>query len=74
MTSKVLEATGRKITHARDDMHARSPKAHEANHLGIPVGANILAGYHRWSDGNGVIEYGEWCLPQLMTIGYEYRP
>ncbi|MFE6778595.1 GntR family transcriptional regulator [Streptomyces sp. NPDC057702] len=74
MTNKVLEATGRTITHARDDMHARNANAREANHLGVPTGATIMAGAHRWSDDDGVIEYGEWCLPKLFTIGYEYRP
>jgi GntR family transcriptional regulator len=74
LTAKVLEATGRTITHARDDMHARDADAREASALGVPVGASILAGAHRWGDDDGVIEYGEWCLPPRMTIGYEYQP
>ncbi|QKW50719.1 GntR family transcriptional regulator [Streptomyces buecherae] len=74
ITNKVLEATKRTITHARDDMHARTANAREANHLGVPVGSTIMAGAHRWSDEDGVIEYGEWCLPKLFTVGYEYRP
>ncbi|WP_217199514.1 GntR family transcriptional regulator [Streptomyces buecherae] len=74
ITNKVLDATKRTITHARDDMHARNANAREANHLGVPVGSTIMAGAHRWSDEDGVIEYGEWCLPKLFTIGYEYRP
>ncbi|MFD5000432.1 GntR family transcriptional regulator [Streptomyces buecherae] len=74
ITNKVLDATKRTITHARDDMHARNANAREANHLGVPVGSTIMAGAHRWSDEDGVIEYGEWCLPELFTIGYEYRP
>jgi GntR family transcriptional regulator len=28
----------------------------------------------RWSDDDGVIEYGEACLPERLTIGYEYKP
>ncbi len=74
ITNKVLEATKRTITHARDDMHARNANAREANHLGVPVGSTIMAGAHRWSDEEGMIEYGEWCLPKLFTIGYDYRP
>ncbi|MFI6471819.1 GntR family transcriptional regulator [Streptomyces sp. NPDC050516] len=74
LTARVLEATGRTITHARDDMHAREADAREASALGLPVGSPILAGAHRWSDAEGVIEYGEWCLPPRFTIGYEYRP
>lgn len=74
LTPRVLEATGRQITYARDDMHGREADAREAGHLAIPVGAAILAGAHRWGDDDGVIEYGEWCLPPRMTIGYEYQP
>lgn len=74
LTARVLEATGRAITYARDDMRARTADAREASHLGIAVGTPILAGAHRWGDDDGLIEYGEWCLPPNMTIGYEYQP
>ncbi|MFC1419293.1 GntR family transcriptional regulator [Streptacidiphilus cavernicola] len=74
LTARVLEATGRQITHARDDMHGRAADAREAAGLGIPVGSAILAGAHRWSDDNGVVEYGEWVLPPRFVIGYEYTP
>ncbi|WP_329569953.1 GntR family transcriptional regulator [Kitasatospora sp. NBC_01266] len=74
LLAKVLEATGRTITHARDDMHGRDANAREASNLGIKVGAPILAGAHRFSDADGVIEYGEWCIPTRYTIGYEYVP
>jgi GntR family transcriptional regulator len=74
LTPRVLEATGRQITYARDDMHGRDADAREASALGIAVGSPILAGAHRWADDEGVIEYGEWCLPPRMTIGYEYKP
>ncbi|MCP9988868.1 GntR family transcriptional regulator [Streptomyces sudanensis] len=74
LSARVLEATGRTITHARDDMHARPADAREASALGLPVGSPILAGAHRWSDAEGIIEYGEWCLPPRFTIGYEYQP
>lgn len=74
LTWKVLEATGRQITHARDDMHARKLDAREASHLGRPVGDPTLAMAWRWSDDEGMIEYGEACLPERLTIGYEYKP
>lgn len=74
LTAKVLEATGRTITHARDDMHAREADAREANALAIKVGSPTLAMAWRWSDTDGVIEYGEACLPPRLTIGYEYLP
>ncbi|MFF3363614.1 GntR family transcriptional regulator [Streptomyces misionensis] len=74
LTTKILEATGRSITFARDDMHGREADAREASALGIKTGSAILAGAHRWGDDEGVIEYGEWCLPPRMTIGYEYQP
>jgi GntR family transcriptional regulator len=72
LLGRILEATGRTITHARDDMHGRNANQREASALGIPNGAAILAGVHRWSDEEGVIEYGEWCIPTRFTIGYEY--
>lgn len=74
LITQILQATGRAITAARDDFHARTADAREASNLGIPVGATILAGAHRWSDDLGIIEYGEWCLPERHTIGYEYAP
>ncbi|WP_432093733.1 GntR family transcriptional regulator [Streptomyces sp. bgisy100] len=66
-------ATGRTVRHGRDAMHGRAADQREANHLGIPTGAPILAGTHEWSDDDGVMVYGEWCLPQRLTIGYEYQ-
>ncbi|TQF02399.1 GntR family transcriptional regulator [Kitasatospora acidiphila] len=71
---RILEATGRTVTHARDDMHGRAANQREASALAIPNGSPILAGVHRWSDDHGVIEYGEWCIPARYTIGYEYSP
>jgi GntR family transcriptional regulator len=69
---KLQKALGRRITYGRDDMHARNADAREANFLALPIGAPILAGAHRLWDEEGVIEYGEWCLPPRLTIGYEY--
>ncbi|MEV7026188.1 GntR family transcriptional regulator [Kitasatospora sp. NPDC093558] len=72
LTAKVLEASGRTITHARDDMHARECDAREASALGLRVGSPVLGGVHRWSDDEGVIEFGLWVIPTRVTIGYEY--
>lgn len=72
LLARIAEVTGRRPTHGRDDMHGRDADAREASFLGLRVGAPILAGAHRISDDQGVIEYGEWCLPTRLTIGYEY--
>lgn len=70
---KVQQAMGRRVTNGRDDMHGRDADAREANFLGVRIGSPILAGAHRLWDDQGVIEYGEWCLPYRLTIGYEYE-
>ena len=69
---KIQEATGRHVTAGRDDIHGRDADAREASYLGLKVGSPIMAGAHRLWDEQGVIEYGEWCLPNRLTIGYEY--
>ncbi|SFK72647.1 GntR family transcriptional regulator [Streptomyces pini] len=73
LMQQIERTTGRRVLYGRDSMHARVADHREAGHLGVPVGASILAGAHEWSDDEGVICYGEWCLPQRITIGYEYR-
>ncbi|WP_330348184.1 GntR family transcriptional regulator [Streptomyces sp. NBC_00582] len=72
LLAKVQEETGRKVVAGRDDMHARDADSREAGFLGLRVGSPILAGAHRLWDDQGVIEYGEWCLPYRLVIGYEY--
>lgn len=74
LIEKILQTTGRAITHARDDFHARKADEREAGMLGVAVRSTILAGAHRWSDDFGLIEYGEWVLPERHVIGYEYNP
>lgn len=69
---KIQQATGRTVKAGRDDLHGRDADAREANFLGLRIGAPILAGAHRLWDDEGVIEYGEWCLPSRLTVGYEY--
>lgn len=69
---KIQEATGRRVVAGRDDVHSRDADEREANFLGVRVGSPILAGAHRLWDDEGVIEYGEWCLPYRLTVGYEY--
>lgn len=69
---KIQQATGRRILSGRDDIHSRDADEREANFLGLRIGSPILAGAHRLWDGEGVIEYGEWCLPYRLAVGYEY--
>lgn len=69
---RIQEATGRRVTAGRDDVHSRDADEREANFLGVRVGSPILAGAHRLWDDEGVLEYGEWCLPYRLVIGYEY--
>lgn len=69
---RIQDATGRRAEAGRDDVHSREADAREAGFLGVRVGSPILAGAHRLWDDKGVIEYGEWCLPYRLVIGYEY--
>lgn len=73
LIAQIEQATGRRVHCGRDAMHARTADQREAGHLGLAVGTPILAGAHEWSDDQGVICYGEWCLPPRLTIGYEYE-
>ncbi|MFF2651529.1 GntR family transcriptional regulator [Streptomyces sp. NPDC058045] len=69
---RIQEATGRRVAAGRDDIHGRDADEREANFLGLRTGSPILAGAHRLWDDSGVIEYGEWCLPYRLVVGYEY--
>jgi GntR family transcriptional regulator len=69
---KIQQATGRRPTAGRDDIHGRDADAREAGFLGLRIGSPILAGASRLWDNEGVIEYAEWCLPYRLTVGYEY--
>ncbi|MFF5670032.1 GntR family transcriptional regulator [Streptomyces hygroscopicus] len=73
LLQKIERATGRQVKYGRDSMHARTADRREANHLGVAVGASVLAVAHDWSDDEGVILYGETVMPERLTIGYEYR-
>jgi len=68
----IEQRLGRTVIRGRDAMHGRAADQREAGHLGLPVGAPILALAHEWSDDDGLIVYGERCLPPRLTIGYEY--
>lgn len=72
MLARVQEATGRRVIAGRDDLHGRDADEREASALGLRTGSPILAGAHRLWDDDGVIEYGEWCLPYRLVVGYEY--
>ncbi|WP_406306255.1 GntR family transcriptional regulator [Streptomyces sp. NBC_00885] len=69
---RIQEATARRVTAGRDDVHGREADAREASFLGLRVGSPVLAGAHRLWDDEGVIEYGEWVLPNRLTVGYQY--
>lgn len=69
---RIQEATGRRIIAGREDVHSRDADEREASFLGVRVGSPVLAGVHRLWDGEGVMEYEEWCLPYRLVIGYEY--
>lgn len=73
LLAQIERVTGRTVEYGRDAMHGREADQREASALGIRPGASILAGTHEWSDDQGIIVYGEWCLPTRLTIGYEYR-
>lgn len=73
LMQQITAATGRRPLYGRDAMHGRAADRREADRLGVPVGSPIFAGAHEWSDDEGVICYGEWCLPPRVTIGYDYR-
>ncbi|MFE7624613.1 GntR family transcriptional regulator [Streptomyces sp. NPDC057509] len=73
LLTQIERATGRTVAYGRDAMHGRDADQREASALGIRPGDSILAGTHEWSDDQGIILYGEWCLPARLTIGYEYR-
>jgi GntR family transcriptional regulator len=62
--------TGRTVTNWRDNMHARTLDHREASLLGLPIGTATLAMAWEWGDDTGIIEYGEACLPPMLTIGY----
>lgn len=72
LLARIQEATGRRVTAGRDDMHGRDADAREASFLGLKIGAPILAGVTRLWDDQGMIEYTEWCLPSRLAIAYEY--
>lgn len=72
LLAQIEHTTGRQVKYGRDGVRARTADQREANRLGLELGAPILAGAHEWSDDEGVIVYGEWCIPSGLEIGYEY--
>jgi GntR family transcriptional regulator len=73
LLTAIEQATGRTVSHGRDAVRGRSADTREARLMEIEVGAAILAGAHAWSDNDGLIVYGEWCLPSNMEIGFVYE-
>jgi GntR family transcriptional regulator len=70
--TQIESVTRRRPTYGRDYVRGRAADAREAGALKLPVGAPILAGTHVWSDGEGVILYGEWCMPPDQVLSYDY--
>jgi GntR family transcriptional regulator len=72
LLTQIEQKLGRRVTSGRDAMHGRDADEREAAHLAVKAGSPILAGAHEWSDEQGLVVYGEWCLPYRFVIGYEY--
>lgn len=66
-----VEDSHRQVRCSGVGAHRNTPRVNSTGRL---YGGSNQAGAHRWSDAEGVIEYGEWCLPPRFTIGYEYQP
>jgi GntR family transcriptional regulator len=64
--------TGRRVTQGADYLRGRAADKREAGHLGLPAGSPILAGAHIWSDDEGPLLYGEWCMPPDQVVMYPY--
>lgn len=73
LLTAIENATGRTVSHGRDAVRGRPADAREARLMEIEVGMAILAGAHAWSDDDGLIVYGEWCLPPNMEVGFSYE-
>ncbi|SFC90421.1 GntR family transcriptional regulator [Streptomyces aidingensis] len=68
----VRDATGRQPTTGRDAMVAREATGWEADALRVRDGAPVLALVWQWSDGSGLMVYGESVLPAGIEVGYAY--
>lgn len=73
LLSAIEQATNRTVTHGRDAVRGREADEREARLLGLPIGAAILAGAHAWSDDQGLLVYGEWCVPTGVEVGFAYE-
>ncbi|MHA6801763.1 GntR family transcriptional regulator [Bounagaea algeriensis] len=72
LLNRIEEAFDRRVTHGRDAVRSRATDEREASALQVSPGSPTLAGAHAWSDENGLIVYGEWCLPAGMEVGFSY--
>lgn len=74
----VIEAAVGPFCRGRDYFHGRGADSREANMLGLPVGAAVLAAaWLLWArcddkDGDCLVEYGECVLPSRNTVSYPY--
>lgn len=72
LLSAIERETGRTVTHGRDAVRSRSTDERESRLMEVAIGTPILAGAHAWSDDDGLLVYGEWCLREDVEVGYEY--
>lgn len=74
----IVEAQVGPFCRGRDYFHARGADSREANMIGVPVGAAVLAStWLLWArnddvDGDSLVEYGESVLPSRHTVSYPY--
>lgn len=68
----VRERTGRIPTVEIDRFYARTADKHEADVLGVPVGAPLQVRETRWHDDEGMIEFAEAVYPPGVSIQAEY--
>lgn len=73
LLAAVERETGRTVTHGRDAVRSRATDERESRLMEIEIGTPILAGAHAWSDDDGLLVYGEWCLREDVEVGYEYQ-
>jgi GntR family transcriptional regulator len=73
LLAAIEKETGRTVTHGRDAVRGRSTDERESRLMEVDLGTPILAGAHAWSDDEGLLVYGEWCLREDVEVGYDYQ-
>ncbi|MFJ1536356.1 GntR family transcriptional regulator [Streptomyces mirabilis] len=74
----LIEAHAGPFCRGRDYFHGRGADSREANMLGVPIGAAVLAStWLLWArnddaDADCLVEYGECVIPSRHTVSYPY--